>query len=78
VPDYLCCKITLDLFRDPVITPSGLTYERSVIMEHISKVGKFDPITREALDEDQLIPNLAIKEAVQAFLSKHGWAYRTD
>ncbi|XP_031255667.1 E3 ubiquitin-protein ligase CHIP isoform X2 [Pistacia vera] len=78
VPDYLCCKITLDIFRDPVITPSGLTYERAVILEHLQKVGDFDPITREPLDQSQLIPNLAIKEAVHAFLDKHGWAYKTS
>ncbi|KAL8106561.1 hypothetical protein AgCh_023360 [Apium graveolens] len=81
VPDYLCCKITLDIFRDPVITPSGITYERSTILEHLNKsttgqVGKFDPITRELLNQSQLIPNLAIKEAVNAFLRKNGWAYR--
>ncbi|WVZ16695.1 hypothetical protein V8G54_009677 [Vigna mungo] len=78
VPDYLCCRITLDIFHDPVITPSGLTYERAVILEHLQKVGKFDPITREPLDQSQLVPNLAIKEAVQAFLDKHGWAYKVD
>ncbi|XVE72691.1 hypothetical protein DITRI_Ditri11bG0059100 [Diplodiscus trichospermus] len=78
VPDYLCCKITLDIFRDPVITPSGVTYDRAVILDHLQKVGKFDPITREPLDQSQLIPNLVIKEAVQAYLDKHGWAYKTD
>ncbi|KAG4940740.1 hypothetical protein JHK87_044611 [Glycine soja] len=78
VPDYLCCRITLDIFHDPVITPSGLTYERAVILEHLQKVGKFDPITREPLDPSQLVPNLAIKEAVEAFLDKHGWAYKID
>ncbi|KAF7825863.1 E3 ubiquitin-protein ligase CHIP [Senna tora] len=78
VPDYLCCKITLDIFRDPVITPSGLTYERAVILEHLQKVGRFDPITREPLNPSQLTSNLAIKEAVQAFLEKHGWAYKID
>ncbi|XP_009334273.1 E3 ubiquitin-protein ligase CHIP-like [Pyrus x bretschneideri] len=75
VPDYLCCKITLDIFRDPVITPSGVTYERSVIRHHLEKVGKFDPITREPLDQSELIPNFAIKEAVQAYIQLHGWAY---
>ncbi|KAG6606301.1 E3 ubiquitin-protein ligase CHIP, partial [Cucurbita argyrosperma subsp. sororia] len=78
VPDYLCCKITLDILRDPVITPSGVTYERAVILDHFRKVGNFDPLTRELLDESQLVPNLAIKEAVEAFLDKHGWAYNTD
>ncbi|KAG8086651.1 hypothetical protein GUJ93_ZPchr0010g8496 [Zizania palustris] len=76
VPDHLCCKITLDVFRDPVITPSGITYERAVLLDHLHRVGKFDPVTREALEPHQLVPNLAIKEAVHAFLSEHGWAYR--
>ncbi|XP_010908212.1 E3 ubiquitin-protein ligase CHIP isoform X2 [Elaeis guineensis] len=76
VPDHLCCKITLDIFRDPVITPSGITYERAVLLDHLQKVGKFDPVTRELLEPHQLVPNLAIKEAVQAFLRDHGWAYK--
>lgn len=38
MPDYLCCNISLDIFRDPVITPSGVTYERSVILDHLEKV----------------------------------------
>ncbi|KAF2284564.1 hypothetical protein GH714_027099 [Hevea brasiliensis] len=78
VPDYLCCKITLDIFRDPVITPSGVSYERAFILDHLKKVGKFDPITREPLDPSQLIPNFAMKEAVQAYLDKHGWAYKME
>lgn len=76
VPDYLCCKITLDIFRDPVITPSGVTYERAVILEHLKQVGKFDPLTREPLEQHQLVPNLAIKQAVQVYLNEHGWAYK--
>ncbi|CAF1936425.1 hypothetical protein Bca4012_074843 [Brassica carinata] len=77
VPGYLCCNITLEIFRDPVISPSGVTYERAAILEHINKVGKFDPITREELDPSNLVPNLAIKEAVAAYLEKHVWAYKT-
>jgi hypothetical protein len=38
VPDHFCCKITMDIFRDPVITPSGITYERSALLEHLRKV----------------------------------------
>lgn len=77
VPDYLCCQISMDIFRDPVITPSGVTYERAVLMEHLRKVGKFDPLTRATLHPEQVAPNLAIKEAVQTFLSQNGWAYKT-
>ncbi|CAD6273369.1 unnamed protein product [Miscanthus lutarioriparius] len=49
VPDYLCCQITFEIFRDPVITPSGVTYERATLVEHLHKVGNFDPVTREPL-----------------------------
>ncbi|XP_061970103.1 E3 ubiquitin-protein ligase CHIP [Populus nigra] len=78
VPDFLCCKITLDILRDPVITPSGVSYERAVLLDHLEKVGNFDPITREPLEPSQLVPNLAIREAVHAYLDKHGWAYKTE
>ncbi|CAM6023986.1 unnamed protein product [Sphagnum balticum] len=76
VPDHFCCKITMDIFRDPVITPSGITYERSALLEHLRKVGNFDPLTRAPLTPEQVFPNLALKEAVQAFLAEHGWAYK--
>ncbi|AQK79611.1 E3 ubiquitin-protein ligase CHIP [Zea mays] len=78
VPDYLCCQITFEIFRDPVITPSGVTYERAVLVEHLHKVGNFDPVTREPLKEHQLVPNLAIKEAVQAYLKEHSWAHKLN
>ena len=35
VPDYLCGKISFELLRDPVITPSGITYDRKDIEEHL-------------------------------------------
>ncbi|VFQ86322.1 unnamed protein product [Cuscuta campestris] len=78
IPDYLCCNITLEIFRDPVITPSGFTYERAVILNHLQKVGNFDPITRDPVNTCQLVPNLAIKEAVRAYLAKHRWAYKAE
>ena len=60
--------------RDPVITPSGITYDRENIEEHLFRVGFFDPITRQPLTVNQLIPNLAMKEAVEAYLSDNEWA----
>ncbi|WOL00897.1 hypothetical protein Cni_G09610 [Canna indica] len=75
VPDYLCCKITLEIFQDPVVAPSGFTYERAMIIRHLEKVGNFDPITRRPLEQHQLVPNLAMKAAVQAYLDEHPWAY---
>lgn len=74
MPDYLCGKISFVLLRDPVITPSGITYERKDIEDHLLKLGHFDPVTRVQLTSDQLIPNYSMKEVVSAFLAENEWA----
>ncbi|XP_076677761.1 STIP1 homology and U-box containing protein 1 [Andrena cerasifolii] len=74
VPDYLCGKISFEILQEPVITPSGVTYERKDIEEHLQRVGHFDPVTRVRLTQDQLIPNLAMKEVVDTFLQENEWA----
>lgn len=35
IPDYLCGKISFELMREPCITPSGITYDRTDIEEHL-------------------------------------------
>ncbi|KAF8775540.1 hypothetical protein HU200_004500 [Digitaria exilis] len=45
--------------------------DQSGTMPFQAQVGNFDPVTREPLKEHQLVPNLAIKEAVQAYLKEH-------
>lgn len=74
VPDYLCGKISFEILSEPVITPSGITYERKDIEEHLQRVGHFDPVTRVKLTQDQLIPNFSMKEVVDAFLGENEWA----
>ena len=73
VPDYLIDSITFEIMHDPVITPSGVSYERVGILKHIRAVG-LDPLTREPLTEAHLIPNVALKNACSEFLEKNGWA----
>ncbi|KAK6014359.1 tetratricopeptide repeat protein [Ostertagia ostertagi] len=41
IPDFLCGKISCSLLQDPVITPSGITYDRADIKQHLHRVGKF-------------------------------------
>ncbi|XP_078034074.1 STIP1 homology and U-box containing protein 1 [Augochlora pura] len=74
VPDYLCGRISFEILQEPVITPSGITYERKDVEEHLQRVGHFDPVTRVRLTQDQLIPNLAMKEVVDTFLQENEWA----
>ncbi|MPC25191.1 STIP1 y and U box-containing protein 1 [Portunus trituberculatus] len=37
VPDYLCGKISFEILRQPVVTPSGITYDRKDIEEHLQE-----------------------------------------
>ncbi len=75
VPDHLVCKITMEVMLDPVTTPDGISYERSALSEHLSKVGGFDPVTRKPLEMGACVPSLALKEAALEFLEEHPWAY---
>ncbi|KAF2928709.1 hypothetical protein DAI22_05g003700 [Oryza sativa Japonica Group] len=53
-------------------------FTKATIDDTPTDVGNFDPVTREPLKEHQLVPNLAIKEAVQAYLKNHSWAYKLN
>lgn len=35
VPDYLCGKISFEILQQPVITPSGITYDKKDLEEHL-------------------------------------------
>jgi len=74
-PDAYCCKLTFEVFRDPVIGPSGHSYERLAILEHLKKGSQFDPITREPLRPEQLVPNVNLRIAAHTWLSNHAWAF---
>jgi len=75
IPDYLCCKISLDIMEDPVTTQSGHSYERAVLMEHLRKNGLFDPVTRDPISMEHIYPNLNLKQAIETFLKENPWAF---
>eukprot|EP00920_Eleutheroschizon_duboscqi_P032474 GHVT01078429.1.p1 GENE.GHVT01078429.1~~GHVT01078429.1.p1 ORF type:complete len:480 (+),score=52.71 GHVT01078429.1:2037-3476(+) len=74
-PDSLCCKISMEMMKDPVITPSGITYEREQLLAHLDKNGCFDPVTRAKCTKTLLVPNLAIKETTGWLLQKFPWCF---
>ena len=78
VPDVLCCKITYTIMRDPVITSSGVTYERSAIMKHLKENGNFDPVTRKPCTPSELYPNLAVKEMAEDWIRKYPYTITED
>lgn len=131
------CGLTMEPFRDPVISPDGNSYERSALIEHLHKVlfslslcsgclsiclfgsrrsspspssgkhmhvldqlvartwyqvcaagfplnsacgfvqvGKFEPVTRNPLQANQLISNTRLRQATQQYLDDHPWAWK--
>lgn len=70
------CNLTMEVYREPVIVPSGLSYERSALNEHLSKVGRFDPVSRDHLSQEDIRPNLALRAATQEYLDEHPWAWK--
>ena len=45
IPDYFTCSLTHELLIDPVLLPSGLSYERRTLLSHIASAGHTDPVT---------------------------------
>ncbi|GLC75320.1 hypothetical protein PLESTF_001623600 [Pleodorina starrii] len=71
LPQSYVCPLTLQLFRDPVITAAGHTYERSAVetwLQHNST----DPKTRTRLLSKILIPNWTVKGAIEEWLARLG------
>lgn len=73
VPDYFICPISLSIYADPVITPSGRSYERTAILQHL-KHSPFDPLTRQPLIASKIFDNLSLRDACEDFLKHNGWA----
>lgn len=59
----VACSLALPLFPSCEVT-------FCIVLQ---RVGHFDPVTRSPLTQDQLIPNLAMKEVIDAFILENGW-----
>jgi len=73
VPDYLIDGITFEIMHDPVVTPSGHSFDRVAILNHL-QLSDVDPITRIPMTVENVRPNYALKAACEEFLDKNGWA----
>ena len=66
VPQMYVCSLTHDIMTDPVMDPEGNTYEKTAILEWLSRTTT-SPITRSPLNISQLIPNRALRDAIEEF-----------
>lgn len=63
------CPITNEIMKDPVLTQCGNTYEREAIEEWLNTKCE-EPLTRKFLTKDMLVPNRALKEMYEKYISK--------
>jgi len=64
IPNEFICPLTLEIMDDPVIASDGHTYERHAILQTRNSLS---PMTREPIDKTKLIPNRALKNAIQRY-----------
>jgi hypothetical protein len=64
IPEEFFCPITNEIMTDPVITPQGTSFEKSAIVDWLSR-NSTCPMTREPLQANQLIPNRSLKDLIE-------------
>jgi hypothetical protein len=79
VPHYFLCPISLEVMRDPVTLPTGITYDRASIERWLfsdnddGKGHATCPVTRRALapEEREPTPNHTLRRLIQAWCAAH-------
>lgn len=71
------CPLTLDIFMDPVLALSGVSYERNAIHDwlqaHLNDPR--DPTTGSQLRAGQLKTNIGLCNATRKYLEERPWAW---
>ena len=67
---FLCC-ITHEIMRDPVVDKEGNSYEKSAITKWLETNSTL-PVTRNTLTLIDLVPNRALKNVIEQFLTGIG------
>ncbi|CAM0912623.1 unnamed protein product [Alopecurus aequalis] len=68
VPSYFICPILQDVMREPLIAADGFTYEAEAIREWIDSGHHTSPMTNLELFHRDLLPNHALRSAIQEWL----------
>ena len=66
-PHSFFCPISSALMRDPVSTADGHTYERAAIARWFDDGNITSPSTGAALEHTSLVPNIALRQAIESW-----------
>ncbi|KAK9835214.1 hypothetical protein WJX81_006329 [Elliptochloris bilobata] len=79
-PDVFFCPISLKLLRDPVLLPTGQTYERRYIQRWLAGGNSTCPASGQVLTlPATLTPNVALRKSIEAWAEKYAlWLLDAD
>nr|AAK43512.1 putative receptor kinase [Oryza sativa Japonica Group] len=69
-PFYFICPISQEVMRDPHIAADGFSYEEEAIKGWLGSGHNTSPMTKSTLEHLQLIPNLALRSAIEEFMQQ--------
>eukprot|EP00899_Mesostigma_viride_P018052 jgi/Mesvir1/26248/Mv05726-RA.1 len=67
IPEPFLCPISHGLMVDPVVAPSGVTYDRECIQQWLNH-RQHEPVSKQYLRARWLVPNLALREMIQQWV----------
>ncbi|XP_071715458.1 U-box domain-containing protein 33-like isoform X2 [Rutidosis leptorrhynchoides] len=70
IPHYFICPIFQEIMQDPVVAADGFTYEAEALRGWLDSGHKTSPMTNLELANSNLVPNHALRSAIQEWLQK--------
>ncbi|KAL8217069.1 hypothetical protein R6Q57_023906 [Mikania cordata] len=68
IPTFFMCPISLELMKDPVTLPTGITYDRDSIEKWFyTKKNNTCPVTKQVLLDVELTPNHTLRRLIQSW-----------
>jgi hypothetical protein len=67
-PRHFRCPITLCVLREPAVTPAGISYERSALMQWLEHAHT-EPSTKRRLKRSRVVPNLTLRAMIEDWLA---------
>ncbi|KAM6601120.1 hypothetical protein CsatA_020729 [Cannabis sativa] len=70
-PSYFICPIFQEVMQDPHVAADGFTYEAEALRGWLDSGHDTSPMTNLTLEHRNLVPNHALRSAIQEWLQQH-------
>eukprot|EP00538_Stauroneis_constricta_P006673 CAMPEP_0119552208 /NCGR_PEP_ID=MMETSP1352-20130426/5260_1 /TAXON_ID=265584 /ORGANISM="Stauroneis constricta, Strain CCMP1120" /LENGTH=412 /DNA_ID=CAMNT_0007598401 /DNA_START=375 /DNA_END=1613 /DNA_ORIENTATION=- len=67
-PDRYICPLTRSIMKDPVMSRTGVNYERQAILKHLEVTGYVCPVTNKALRPSGIVANCKLRHEISHWI----------